>query len=182
MKLKCLFIAIALACLPLQVLAWDSVGHRLTAAVALEYVSPELAAELIEILSRHPRFEEDFLDAIPDFLDQNNEAELNQWLLGQAAYWPDIARGLPDAERARYNRPAWHYTDGAWVRGAATQQGNVYIDLQPFADAQGQPSRSIVDESQVTNVSRQSITTLWCSLTAKQIQRTELPRFAGYFI
>lgn len=146
-------VALLLVLSSASALAWDSVGHRISAAVALEFVSPDLRTELIEILSAHPRFQQDFLDSIPRFVDSNDEAQLSQWLLGQAAYWPDIARGLPDPDRQRYNRPAWHYTDGAWVRGAAAFQGNVYIDLEPFADIPGEPSTDIREEHQVTNVS-----------------------------
>lgn len=147
------FAALLLVLTCTSAVAWDSVGHRISAAVALEFVSPELRTELIEILSAHPRYQEDFLDSIPRFIDRNDEAELSRWLLGQAAYWPDIARGLPEPDRERYNRPSWHYTDGAWVRGSAAFQGNVYIDLEPFADIPGVPSADIREEHQAINVS-----------------------------
>lgn len=146
-------VALLLTLVAPSVMAWDSVGHRISAAVALEFVSPELRTELIEILSAHPRYQEDFLDSIPRFVDRNDEAQLSRWLLGQAAYWPDIARGLPDRDRERYNRPSWHYTDGAWVRGSAAFQGNVYIDMESFADIPGVPSADIREENQVINVS-----------------------------
>ena len=113
--LPLLFLSFVVFCGPVH--AWDSTGHRLSAAVMLAYIDAETRAALLDILSAHPRYRADFLDEIPGFIDRNNEAELAQWLLGQAAYWPDIARGLPDAARRRYNRPTWHYTDGAWVRG-----------------------------------------------------------------
>ena len=105
-------------------LAWDSVGHRLTGAVALHFVSPQTREKLLDILRQHPRFEEDFRQAMPAFIDQDNPDQVAHWLLGQAAYWPDIARGLPEPHRQRFNRPTWHYTDGARVRGSATRQGN----------------------------------------------------------
>ena len=104
-------------------LAWDSVGHRLSAAVALEFMGPDTAAELMGILRAHPRYQQDFIDQIPAYIDRDNEEQMTQWLLGQAAFWPDIARGLPDEERARYNRSSWHYTDGAWIRDSAPFQG-----------------------------------------------------------
>lgn len=88
--------------------AWDSVGHRLSAAVALEFMEPDTAAKLITILRAHPRYQRDFIDQIPGDIDRDNEKQMTQWLLGQAA-----ASGLPDGERARHNRSSWHYTDGA---------------------------------------------------------------------
>ena len=45
--------------------AWDSVGHRLSAAVALEFMEPDTAAKLINILRAHPRYQQDFIDQIP---------------------------------------------------------------------------------------------------------------------
>lgn len=146
-------VTLLLAFATTSAVAWDSVGHRISAAVALEFVSAEVRAELVGILSAHPRYQEDFLDSIPRFVNRDDEAQLSRWLLGQAAYWPDIARGLPEPDREQYNRPSWHYTDGAWVRGSAAFQGNEYIDLEPFADIPGVASAEIREEDQVINVS-----------------------------
>ena len=123
--------------------AWDSVGHRLSAAVALEFMEPDTAAKLITILRAHPRYQRDFIDQIPGDIDRDNEKQMTQWLLGQAASWPDIARGLPDGERARYNRSSWHYTDGAWIRDSAPFQGNIYLGIEAFADVDGMDRREV---------------------------------------
>ena len=152
---KFLTFSISLALfLPLSsnLLAWDSTGHRLSAAVALNFVEMNTRDTLFEILAAHPRYQQDFIDAIPDFIDADNQSQLQQWLLGQAAYWPDIARGLPDAERRRFNRPPWHYTDGAWVRDHAQLQGNVYVDLERFEDIAGMPREDVISEADVSNV------------------------------
>ncbi len=137
--------------LPRATLAWDSVGHRLTAAVALSYLSDATQAEVLALLEGHPRYREDFLDAMPDLV-ANDPDRRAQWLLGQAAYWPDIARGLPERAQERYNRPTWHYTDGAWVRGAAPLQGNSYVGVARFADIAGEDQDSVRGEDQVHNV------------------------------
>ena len=141
-----------LLCLGQPAAAWDSTGHRLSAAVMLEFVSEEVARELLTILGAHPRYQQDFLDEIPRFIDQRDQQALHQWLLGQAAFWPDIARGLPMAERKRYNRPWWHYIDGAWVRGAARQQGNLYLDTPDPGLTEGEAAATITDETDVSNV------------------------------
>lgn len=132
--------------------AWDSIGHRLSAAIALQFISADTRAGLLNILSQHPRYQEDFLNAIPAFIDREDAQQLAQWLLGQAAYWPDIARGLPQAERERFNRPAWHYTDGARVRGNAPFQGNNYLGIDAFADVPGPDPATITDERAVDNI------------------------------
>ena len=133
-------------------LAWDSVGHRLSAAVALEFMEPDTAAELMRILRAHPRYQQDFIDQIPGFIDRDNQEQMTQWLLGQAAFWPDIARGLPYEERARYHRSSWHYTDGAWIRDSAPFQGNVYLGIDAFADVAGIDRREVDSEEKVSNV------------------------------
>ena len=152
MRLLLLIILITSPLLPGTTFAWDSVGHRLSAAVVVSFLSDEKREALTEILRAHPRFEEDFLNQIPDFVDQNNEMQLQTWVLGQAAYWPDIARGIPSPDRARFNHPTWHYTDGAWIRGAAQTQGNSYVGVSPFDTIQGEAASSIRAERQVHNV------------------------------
>ena len=139
--------------LPLQgAMAWDSVGHRLSAAVAMDFLSADTQARLLRILRQHPRFDEDFLAQVPGFIDPSDDRQMAEWLLGQAAYWPDIVRGLPAAEMDKYNRPSWHYIDGAWLRGAATVQGNNYIGVARFDDISGEDRATIRNERQVHNI------------------------------
>lgn len=127
-------------------------GHRLTAAVAHNFIEAETALKLIEILEQHPRFEQDFLNEMPAFISSASLQDKQQWLLGQAAYWPDIARGLPDSERAKYNRPSWHYEQGEWVRGSAQFQGNHYIGISPFPNVNGPAGNSVRSEDDVSNL------------------------------
>ena len=152
MKASCLTLLLGLSLAwALPALAWDAVGHRLTAAVAMNIMSETRRAELLEILAQHPRYRQDFLEAMPGFVRDDPERRA-QWLLGQAAYWPDIARGLPEAERLLYNRSTWHYTDGAWVRDSAPLQGNTYVGIDRFPDIPGEAGTTISAQSQVHNV------------------------------
>ena len=152
MKLKHLILLLTLCLTPLATNAWDGVGHRLTAAVALNFLSESTQSKLLALLQSHPRYQVDFIEAMPDFVASADDRAKAQWLLGQAAYWPDIARGLPEAERQRFNRGWWHYTDGAWVRGSAPFQGNIYINVQAANDIPGVPSASVRDEDAVSNI------------------------------
>lgn len=133
-------------------LAWDSVGHRLSASIAAHYLSDESKAELLRILQQHPRYQQDFLEPMPASIVRGNDDDRFNWLLGQAAFWPDIARGLPETERAKYNRANWHYIDGAWLRGQANVQGNTYIGVAPFDDINGQSAQAIRNEASADNV------------------------------
>ena len=153
MKALLKFLLLIIFILPVPpAMAWDSVSHRLSAAVALDFLSADKRALLLRILRQHPRFDEDFLAQVPGFIDTGDDQQLAAWLLGQAAYWPDIARGLPAAEAEKYNRPAWHYIDGAWLRDAATMQGNSYIGIARFDDVRGEDRTTIHTEQQANNI------------------------------
>ena len=132
--------------------AWDSVGHRLSASLAAHYLGDSTTAELLRILQQHPRYRQDFTEQMPASIFQENEDSRINWLLGQAAFWPDIARGLPESERKKYNRANWHYIDGAWLRGQANAQGNTYIGISPFVDIAGQAAQNIQSEASVDNI------------------------------
>ncbi len=69
--------------------------------MAFRKLPKDKQAELIRILKTHPRFAEDF--RLPKKV--RNEEE---WLIGRACYWPDVARSQPE-----YNRPEWHYQLGS---------------------------------------------------------------------
>lgn len=152
MKLKLFPLLLTLCLTPLTAGAWDGVGHRLTAAVALNFLSDTTQDKLFALLQSHPRYQEDFLDAMPNSIASGDESTQRQWLLGQAAYWPDIARGLPDSERERFNRAWWHYTDGAWVRDSSPFQGNIYIGIPPAQDIPGEAPDSVRTEDAVSNI------------------------------
>lgn len=132
--------------------AWDSVGHRLSTSLAAHYLSDDTKAELLRILQQHPRYKQDFTVQMPVSIALGGENDRINWLLGQAAFWPDIARGLPESERNKYNRANWHYIDGAWLRGQANVQGNTYIGISPFDDIAGQAAQSIQSEANVDNI------------------------------
>lgn len=132
--------------------AWDATAHRLSVYIALEQLDDEQREYWRSVLAQHPRFEQDFVAQMPDFVREADRAAQTQWLLGQAAIWPDLARGLPEAERARYNRPNWHWIDGAWIRDEAQQQGNLYLDTAPYPDIPGAPATNSHLPSHADNV------------------------------
>lgn len=136
-----LFRTIALALFSATVLltslpatAWDATGHRISAYLAWDRLSELRREQLSSLLSAHPRFETDFRAAMPDSLRQASTGEQQRWLFGQAAVWPDVARGLPDSIRPAYNQPAWHWIDGAITSDHAQGQGNVYLDMPQRPD------------------------------------------------
>jgi hypothetical protein len=135
-----------------QAHAWDATGHRLTAYIAYEEMSDAQRDYWMRLLAAHPRFDEDFMQQMPAAVRNSPVAEQNRWLLGQAAYWPDIARGLPYEHLRRFNRPNWHWIDGAWIRDEAVIQGNVYVGMAPFPDVIGPTTETITQEHHADNV------------------------------
>ena len=138
--------------LPSPVAAWDETGHRLSASVALRYLDFDTQRELLTLLQQHPRYQQDFVGQMPtELADAPPERQLG-WLLGQAAYWPDIARGFNDSEREKYSRPDWHYIDGAWLRDSANVQGNIYVNRPPAPEIRGADGSAIISERDADNV------------------------------
>lgn len=89
--------------------AWNETGHRLSALIAWEQLDADGRAAAISLLHRHPRFAKDFRAQVPARVAAGGPQRVNRWLLGQAAVWPDLARGYQGSLRSRYHRPQWHY-------------------------------------------------------------------------
>ena len=85
-------------------LAWSDCGHHIIAVLAFDLMKPVEQHRLTELLQKHPRFIED----IRPRRRYTDPTSLAHWLIGRAAYWPDIAREQPE-----YNRPSWHYQLGS---------------------------------------------------------------------
>lgn len=85
-------------------LAYNQHAHKVVAAVAWQRLNDAQRQAIITILREHPRFEQDFAEKMPAAIASQPAAVQNQWIFCQAAYWPDIARHLPQFHRAK-----WHY-------------------------------------------------------------------------
>ncbi|MDT8429279.1 MAG: S1/P1 nuclease [Pseudomonadales bacterium] len=122
---------------PASSLAWDAAAHRLSAYLVHDSLQTRQRDRLDQILQHHPRYQQDFLDQMPDWLRSESATEQQRWRLGQAAVWPDLARGLPRALAAEFNHPDWHWLDGHWMpatSGASLAiDGNVYLGREPLA-------------------------------------------------
>lgn len=146
------FILLASITLPSLSQAWDATGHRLSVYVAYQTLTATQRDYWRDVLQHHPRFAADFEDAMPEAVRAASRDEQTRWLLGQAAVWPDLARGLPDAIRPEYNQPNWHWIDGAWVRDESQMQGNRYVNTAPLPDIEGAPTHNSQHPSHANNV------------------------------
>lgn len=95
--------------------AWNSAGHEIIAIVAYDHMDPAAQAKALDLLRRHPRFEQHFRDAMPYELRKAAPAEQDLWTFAYAATWPDVVRSVSDRvsrdDVNRYNRPNWHYVN-----------------------------------------------------------------------
>lgn len=137
--------------LPAPGYAWDDTGHRLSAYVAWDLFSSQERLALFDILQQHPRFEQDFLDVMPINVMVGSDLDKARWAIGQAAVWPDIARGFAAEELIRYHRADWHWIDGAWVRGEGIH-GNVYVGADSKPSQRGDVPGSVTAERDADNV------------------------------
>ncbi|MEQ8209821.1 MAG: S1/P1 nuclease [Lacipirellulaceae bacterium] len=76
--------------------AWSASGHHIIALIAFDLLDEGDQQKLLDILTEHPRYAEDFTPS-------PKVANATRWRVGTAGYWPDIAR------KTKYDRPTWHY-------------------------------------------------------------------------
>jgi hypothetical protein len=138
--------------LPVKGYAWDALGHRLTAYLAYDQMSTAEQAHWSTVLRAHPRFRQDFIDAMPADIARLSVAEQQRWQFGQAAIWPDIARGFQGFDQRRFHFPNRHWIDGTWVRDDVPLQGNIYLNMDPLPDQQGPQDQNITQQSEADNV------------------------------
>lgn len=105
LKLRCVLTVVLAFLLTVQpAIAWSECGHHIISALAFDLMQPPEQQRVIDLLKHHPRFAEDFTPPAKALATQ----DLNQWYIGRAGYWPDVARNQPE-----YNRPTWHYQLGS---------------------------------------------------------------------
>lgn len=102
-----LLCAILLA--PGVVQGYNAAGHKIIAEIAWQKLSVEDRRSICETLRAHPRFAEDFKEAMVEEVGGRGVDVENHWIFCHAATWPDIARGIPAADRGEFHRPRWHY-------------------------------------------------------------------------
>lgn len=147
-----LFIGLACILASSTALAWDALGHRLTGYLAYDQLNDQQKAFWMETLRAHPRFQEDFVDAMPADITAQSIGDRDRWQFGQAAIWPDIARGFDGFDEQRFHFPDRHWINGAWVRADVPLHGNIYLNTPPWPDIHGPADSEINRQSQADNV------------------------------
>jgi len=89
--------------------AWNSASHGIVAIIAYDLMDTESRNKVLDLIKHHPRYRENFIDAMPDTSKYWTQTEREQWIFAQIARWSDIARGFKDEMRDKYHHSTWHY-------------------------------------------------------------------------
>jgi hypothetical protein len=90
---------------------WNNTGHMVAARLAWLKVDPAQRAKVIDILKKHPHYEE-FLSA-----DKPNGFTEEEWVFLRAATWSDWVRNHHTQE---YHHPTWHFINYPFIRPDST--------------------------------------------------------------
>jgi hypothetical protein len=114
MRTWVLFLAAAAAVIlaPVRATAWNDAGHKTIALFAYRELDDGTRAKLIKILEKHPHYDIFLKKGQPQGVDRG------EWLVMQAATWPDWVRPKkkhPRPEIEKYHHGPWHYIDKPFV-------------------------------------------------------------------
>jgi hypothetical protein len=84
--------------------SWNAAGHKIVAEIAWRKLDAATQSKVVEILRKHPRFNQDFKPRMNSEVGQETTAVKDHWIFCHAAVWPDIARSQPN-----FHRDPWHY-------------------------------------------------------------------------
>ena len=112
MSVKILLILAITAIFVSSVLAWDDTGHKLTAYIAWEQMSPQARERAIKILLSAP---EDSDLSVFYLQDSRSATAKQRELFMITSTWADIVRNKDFKNRyAKYHHGTWHYLDTFW--------------------------------------------------------------------
>jgi hypothetical protein len=94
--------------------AWDDVGHKITAYIAWQQMTPEVRERVIKILAAANEDSQLATFYLP-YGSRSDEAKKREFFL-IAATWADIIRDRNFETRYRkYHHSNWHYSDTFWT-------------------------------------------------------------------
>ncbi|MEP7076200.1 MAG: S1/P1 nuclease [Acidobacteriota bacterium] len=111
---KALLLSVVTCGLAFSVHAWDEVGHKLTAYIAWQRMTPDVRARVIKILLTAP--EDAQLATFYSGYGSRSEDTRNREFFMTIATWPDIIRDKKFNTRfTKYANSNWHYADTFWT-------------------------------------------------------------------
>lgn len=95
--------------------AWDDTGHKITAYIAWQRMTPAVRETVIKILNKAPEDSQIGTFYMP-FGSQHLDARKRDYFMLMAT-WADIIRDRSFETRyKKYHQGTWHYSDSFWTR------------------------------------------------------------------
>lgn len=91
--------------------AWNDVGHKISAYIAWQQMSPEARVKTVALLLKAPE-DAGLAQLFPQ--DSRSQTAKEREFFMTAAYWADIVRDRNFPLRNKYHRGNWHYSDTFW--------------------------------------------------------------------
>lgn len=118
--------------------AWDEVGHKITAYIAWQQMTPVTREQVIKILLASPE-DAQLSTFYASYGSRTLETRQREFFM-LAATWPDIIRDRHfETRNKKYAHSNWHYTDTLWK----IENGKV-VELPESADG-GKAIEKIID-------------------------------------
>src|SRR5436190_13809481 len=112
--LRTLFTAAFLVTLVLPAFSWDETGHKITAYIAWQQMTPEVRDKVIKILRAAPEDAQLSTFYMP-YGSRSEEARKREFFM-IAAVWADMIKDRDLSVRnEKYSHPNWHYHDTFWT-------------------------------------------------------------------
>lgn len=93
--------------------AWDEIGHKVTAYIAWETMTPAARSEAVRLLLAAP--EDSDLNVLYNAFSSRSQNARGRELLEYASTWPDVIRNRDfEVRYARYHHGNWHYAGVFW--------------------------------------------------------------------
>jgi len=109
-----LVLAAVMAVFAAPSLAWDETGHKITAYIAWQQMTPEVRAAVIKILRSAPEDAQLSTFYMP-YGSQTDEARKRDFFV-MVSTWADIIKDKNfDSRYKKYNHSNWHYFDTLWM-------------------------------------------------------------------
>lgn len=110
---KTFLLLVLLVSAALPAMAWDDVGHKITAYIAWQRMSPAARANVIKILRAAPE-DSQLATFYLSFGAEPEETRKREYFM-LVATWADIIRDRAFATRYRkFHKGTWHYADTFW--------------------------------------------------------------------
>ncbi|HTH51501.1 MAG TPA: S1/P1 nuclease, partial [Pyrinomonadaceae bacterium] len=118
--------------------AWDEVGHKITAYIAWQQMTPDVRARVIKTLLAAPE-DAQLSTFYASYGSRTQEARQREFFM-LIATWPDIIRDKNFPVRQKnYAHSDWHYADTFW------QWKDNKVELLPEAEASGHALEKLAD-------------------------------------